>query len=82
MWLLFGVCCFLASVLGVDVCDEARVARTYASLGVKYVSTGCPEATWKSEFFQTATIQQLQRPVVIFDIGCNKGYDAIGSLKL
>ena len=80
-WLLWG-CCSLTLVLGVSVCDEERVARTRASLGNKQQATKCPDASWKTEFYSSATIQQLQRPVVIFDIGCNKGYDTLNALKL
>lgn len=63
-----------AAVLGVRPCDDQRRDATQASLGDHKASTKCPDANWKTEFYKSATMQNLQRPVVVFDIGCNKGY--------
>jgi hypothetical protein len=47
------------------------------SLGDVAEATGCPEASWKREFFRSRAVQDRPGPVVVLDVGCNKGFDAL-----
>jgi FkbM family methyltransferase len=65
-----------------EICDSVTAARIAASVGHLSNSTGCPDATWKRDFFLTAEVQANPFPSVVLDIGCNKGYDALTTLNL
>eukprot|EP00667_Euglena_gracilis_P027792 EG_transcript_34752 len=63
-------------------CDPAEAERVRTNLGDITEASKCPEAIWKPLFQSSRTLQALERPVVVFDIGCNKGFDAVKSLRL
>eukprot|EP00668_Euglena_longa_P046023 GGOE01061707.1.p1 GENE.GGOE01061707.1~~GGOE01061707.1.p1 ORF type:complete len:373 (-),score=89.48 GGOE01061707.1:272-1309(-) len=81
-WVLL---CALLPVVGgsaLHICSNAEADRVRDSMGDITQASSCPEAIWKPLFQSSRTLQALERPVVIFDIGCNKGYDAVKSLRL
>ena len=63
-------------------CSTKQVERIRLSMG-KDISkaTRCPDATWKELFFRGPTIQRARRPVIVYDVGCNKAFDALSTLR-
>eukprot|EP00667_Euglena_gracilis_P016129 EG_transcript_16840 len=80
-----GLLLLLLGVLpgsGGDACDAALAKRVQASLGSISDSTGCPENQWLQDFLLSDSRRGVNRTAVVFDIGCNKGFDALNALNL
>uniref|UniRef100_A0A7S1I530 Methyltransferase FkbM domain-containing protein n=1 Tax=Eutreptiella gymnastica TaxID=73025 RepID=A0A7S1I530_9EUGL len=54
---------------------ERFVAVQYPK-GITY-NTRCPDATWIDVFLRCPSIKCAERPIVMYHIGCNKGFDAL-----
>ena len=70
----------VAPAHGVGLCTPERAQAIRDSMGPSISeATKCPEPTWKHAFFHD--LQNATRPAVVYDIGCNKGFDALATLK-
>ena len=60
-------------------CTTDQIRQIYASVGHFGRATRCPDATWKEAFFAGPALQNASRPIVVYDIGCNKAFDALAT---
>ena len=60
-------------------CTTDQIRQIRASVGHFGRATRCPDATWKEAFFAGPTLQNASRPIVVYDIGCNKAFDALAT---
>ena len=79
---LLALLLFAAALPHVTCGSHYSSTQIAKRLGDITKATECPDATWKVQFFKSQAIQSRKAPVVIFDIGCNKGFDAISTLQL
>jgi FkbM family methyltransferase len=63
-------------------CTPSEARRVRDDIGDITAASKCPQASWKPRFQASSALQKAQRDVVILDIGCNKGFDAVNSLRL
>lgn len=69
-----------------SLCNQTNVIENIRrSIGAISYATRCPVPVWKQHFFASQVIQRRPSsmgPVVIFDVGCNKGYDTLRTVNL